>query len=143
MITSFLQKTFRVEELPPRLFSVRDQKREKDERVSERERFFKLKIYLIAYLYLFQLFLESFAALNELPLPGFVLLFDLVKFRLELLLMHREGLNLPLQNLHPRVGDDAPNVRDDCVAEDLVYKAVISEITRICDMFHRVAVVRI
>lgn len=53
--------------------------------------------------------------------------------------MHGERLHLSLQYLHASSGHNGPHIRDHGVREDLVDQAVITEISGVRDVLHRVA----
>lgn len=92
---------------------------------------------------LLQLLLKLLAALDEFPLLGLELLFDLLQLGLELLLVHRQRLYLSLQHLHSTRGHDGPNVRHHRLGKDLVDQPVVPQVTGIGDVLHGITVVLI
>jgi len=73
-----------------------------------------------------ELAVEVVARLEKLALLLVVLVLDLRQLGLQLLLVHRQRLDLALQHLHSGGGDDGPDVRDHGLGEDFVDEPVVA-----------------
>jgi hypothetical protein len=56
-------------------------------------------------------------------------------------LMHGERLDLSLEDLHPRCRHHGADIGDNSIGEYFINEPMISKITSICHMLHRIAIV--
>lgn len=92
---------------------------------------------------LLQFILELLARFYELALPVIELFFNQLQFMLELHLMHCQGLNLSLQNVHPLGGDNRADIRNHRIREYLIDQTMIPRESGIGNMLKRIAIILI
>ncbi len=90
-----------------------------------------------------QVILECGTRLNKLALLRIEFLLDLLQFRFQFLLVHRQRMHLPLQDLHASCSHDRTDIGHHNVGEDLVHQSMIADVASVSYVLDRHAVVNV